>query len=353
MRKQHWKPWERPLLYSDELEWCERDMRVGDRTLKSAVFIGRQPDGQEFKPLATGFLVSSSQMAIKPAMTFQYVVTCDHVLAGERLEDLRVRVNLKEGGAKALPLERGWFRHPDPDRYVDVAVAPILLSPQVFDIAPIPTGTFCYDELFRDRDVGPGDELFYPGMFLSQYGQQQNMPVTRLGTVAAMANKTDLVTTASGVKTRVHLIESRSIGGHSGSPVFLNLLVPRTYYADKKISLPLPHQIGYPFFGMLRSHLNAKDSGEYTTDTKPSKDWVNSGIATVVPAMDIFDTLNQEALQIMREQDHKEHGATSADVPDKASEAAPPATDANPNHLKDFTRLVDVAARKRPQGDQT
>ena len=25
----------------------------------------------------------------------------------------------------------------------------------------------------------------------------------------------------------------------------------------------------------------------------------------------------------------------------------------NPNHLEDFTRLVDVAARKRPQGDQT
>lgn len=27
------------------------------------------------------------------------------------------------------------------------------------------------------------------------------------------------------------------------------------------------------------------------------------------------------------------------------------ADDANPNHLADFTRLVDVAARKRTQGD--
>jgi hypothetical protein len=29
------------------------------------------------------------------------------------------------------------------------------------------------------------------------------------------------------------------------------------------------------------------------------------------------------------------------------------ADDANPRHLEDFTRLVDVAARKRQQDDQT
>jgi hypothetical protein len=345
-----WEPWESPLLYSDELEWCERDMRVGDKTLKSAVFIGRELDDRSFRPLATGFLVSAGYMEFRPAMTFQYVVTCQHVIQGENEDNLRIRVNKKDGTAEPIRLKRGWFYHPDPNRYVDVAVAPIQLSPQVFDIAPIPTGTFCNGELLTDRDVGPGDELFYPGLFLSQYGRTANMPVTRLGTVAALVDKTDLVTTESGAKTRAHLIESRSIGGHSGSPVFLNLLVSRTYYADKKITLPLPHQIGYPFFGMLRSHLNAKDSGEYTTESKPSTDWINSGIATVVPAMDIFDALNQEDLRLMREQDHKAEAAKSADVPDKADVSN---ASENPQHLKDFTRLVDVAARKRPQGDQT
>ncbi|MGA2568800.1 MAG: hypothetical protein ABSF41_18475, partial [Pseudolabrys sp.] len=62
MRKKHWVPWESPLLYGDELEWCERSMRVGDRTLKSAVFIGRELKGGGFRPLATGFLVSTGYM---------------------------------------------------------------------------------------------------------------------------------------------------------------------------------------------------------------------------------------------------------------------------------------------------
>ena len=47
-----------------------------------------------------------------------------------------------------------------------------------------------------------------------------------------------------------------------------------------------------------------------------------------------------------------EHDAERAVKMDSAF-AAPSESDANPNHLEDFKRLVDVAARKRPQGDQT
>ncbi len=39
--------------------------------------------------------------------------------------------------------------------------------------------------------------------------------------------------------------------------------------------------------------------------------------------------------------------------PPPVSESAAEGSDANPNHLADFTRLVDVAAQKRPQGGQT
>jgi hypothetical protein len=46
----------------------------------------------------------------------------------------------------------------------------------------------------------------------------------------------------------------------------------------------------------------------------------------------------------------EEKGATADVIADDAPSAvSPPASDENPNHLKDFTRLVDVAARKKPK----
>ena len=53
------------------------------------------------------------------------------------------------------------------------------------------------------------------------------------------------------------------------------------------------------------------------------------------------------------EKDKKNSPEPEAIEPPGGAQQAVSADDANPNHLKDFTRLVDVAARKRPQGDQT
>jgi hypothetical protein len=293
-------------------------MRVTNRILKCTVFIGREEKDGRFTPLGTGFLVSTNYMDYRPPLSFQYVVTCAHVVQGNE-KRIVIRANDKVTGARLTQAPRGWFYHPDPKRYVDVSVAPVLLNPQMFDISAIPIDTFCTQAILDQRDVGVGDELFYPGMFVSHHGKTANMPVMRLGTVAAMADQTDLVVSQSGALTKVHLIESRSIGGHSGSPVFVNFMAPRTYYADKKITLPHPLEAqAYRLFGMLRSHLNATDSGEYTAENRPGKDWVNSGIASVVPADDIAETIKQEELEIMRKKDLADHMTASGETSDSA-----------------------------------
>ena len=83
---------------------------------------------------------------------------------------------------------------------------------------------------------------------------------------------------------------------------------------------------------------------------------INSGIGVVVPAQKVLETLYQPELKALRQktqtQQRGKTGAT-ADLDLSESASSKEADDANPNHLADFTRLVDVAARKRPQGDQT
>jgi hypothetical protein len=335
------------LNWSDVIETREKAMRVSDRALRCVVFLGIEKGGV-FVPQGTGFLVRLDHEGI----AFQYLVTASHVVVGS--QRVFLRINRKEGEPKVLSVPRQWYYHPDPSRYVDVAVTPIVLDTQLFDIAHIHVQNFCDDKWIKDRDIGVGDELFYPGMFVHHLGVGRNLPVMRFGALSAMP--IEPVRFKAGPAIKVYLMEGRSIGGHSGSPVFINMFAPRTYYYERIVHLPVEPQ-NYRFLGLLRSYLKAKDTGEYITDDPKTEDlWVNTGISTIVPAQDILETLNQQDLQEQRMTDIKKLRDNLPDVPAKvpSSESrVSSADDANPNHLEDFTRLVDVAARKRPQGDQT
>jgi hypothetical protein len=76
---------------------------------------------------------------------------------------------------------------------------------------------------------------------------------------------------------------------------------------------------------------------------------VHTGIGVVVPVEKIVETINHPDLIAMRKEAvtrlRKEKGATADVVAD--DDSSPPASGANPNHLPDFKRLVDVAARKK------
>jgi hypothetical protein len=78
-----------------------------------------------------------------------------------------------------------------------------------------------------------------------------------------------------------------------------------------------------------------------------------SGMTCVIPAWDIMEVLEMPVLKDLRHPGIV--AARRADASKPKPEAAPVDSDSeeNPQHLEDFRRLVDVAARKRPQGDQT
>jgi hypothetical protein len=337
--------------------WRWGKMRVGDRVLKCTVFLGyarTDPFGKEvFKPASTAFLVSH----IHNGHNFINLVTCAHSVQGK---ELSVRINARDGVADVFgPITPdSWRFHPDSDRrFVDVAVVPIPFDLSSYDIACISTADFCTPEIIDERDVGIGEELFYPSLFTYHAGSGRNLPVMRSGTLSAMP--VEPLQTNSG-PIRAYLMEGRSISGHSGSPVFLNFLAPRTYYADKAVKLPHPGQSqAYRLLGLVRGFIRADDVGEYVTDEVPKEEslWVNSGISSIIPASEIYETITQPEIVDMMDRSIKEARERGEEVPASISVEKLVATQAasdvaaNPAHREDFTRLVDAASRKKPPAD--
>mgnify|MGYP000113650919 CR=1 FL=1 len=336
------------LLPSWLFQRVEKRMRTADRFLKTVVFVGVVDNGV-FEPLGTGFLVRKDYPA---DVGYQYIVTATHVIA-EETRPISIRVNRHNDEPDYLKLPFGWFYHPDDSRFVDVAVAPIVIDPTIYDVAAVLMKQFCTRQVLQDRDIGIGDEIFFPGLFLPHSGDGRNLPVLRSGTIAGMP--------IEPVKTRdgpilAYLMEGRSIGGHSGSPVFLNFLQRRIFHSERGLKLPLHSEdMPYLFMGLIRGCLRAKDSGEYiASNSKEDNLWVNFGISTIIPSWDIFETIEQDDLEKQRMDHLKLYRAASADVPASAShekKSDPLANGENPTHREDFTRLVGAAARKpAPKG---
>jgi hypothetical protein len=82
-----------------------------------------------------------------------------------------------------------------------------------------------------------------------------------------------------------YLVEARSIGGLSGSPVFLNLGITRIIKKQIKFTTgePIYYLIGlvHGHYDVKSDEIDAAQPGDKNED--PSADHVNTGIAIVVP----------------------------------------------------------------------
>src|SRR5206468_3965471 len=116
------------------------------------------------------------------------------------------------------------------------------------------------------------------GLFTQRHGTQKNIPIVRIANIAAMPEE-PLQDENSGKEYSAYLIEARSIGGLSGSPVFMALKKsgitmgrpPRGFH-------PLTHEI--VAVGLIRGHWDmVKRSSFDFLDDSDSK--LNMGIAIV------------------------------------------------------------------------
>jgi len=229
--------------------------------------------GMSGDPQATGFFVcvpfAAPQLASK---RFGYFITAAHVAKGLSGRPIYFLVN-KRGGGLATVEAWGdeWLGHPT-DRSADVAAIPVGLNPEA-DLSCVATKHFIGQMDFANDSVNVGDEVFITGLFTEAVGQHRVLPIVRHGNLAMLPD--EQIQTDMGYAD-VHLIEARSIGGVSGSPVFVRTV-------EDKIRL----------LGLMHGHWDIKESElNDPSICQDRKHGVNLGIAIVVPAIKILETIN-------------------------------------------------------------
>jgi len=292
-------------------------MRVPDQVSKCVVFVGL-PDDPDPDYRGTGFIVMVKGTENNH---FAFMVTARHVAEKLEGQEFYIRVNKRDGTAvdmKGLP-DNPWWYHPTERHLVDIAVT--IFTPErlrELDVQPIPIEMFLDIHKAHERNIGPGDEVFITGLFTKVVGTTKNLPIVRTGNVAMMPGET---IPFNGNFIEAHVIESRSIGGLSGSPVFVRPTVSMEGHGNNGEKLFL-HGVGQFFFlGSVIGHWQV-EPGKVPSIAEA----VNMGIAPVVPAHKIREVILQGAITTIMSKINAEmraknqRGATLDFAPSKKSE---------------------------------
>jgi len=331
-------------------------VRVPDFTLKCVGFVGevthRDATGVSGDLNATGFFVSipcAAPELVKTLTSTVYFVTAKHVADDLKGKEFYFLVNKVGGGTLAIESIVGnkWWLHPT-DKTADVAVAHVSgRAAAGADVISVLISQLATPERLLIADIGIGDEVFVTGLFTPAPGIAQNVPIVRHGNIAMMPS--EQIQTELGYAD-VYLIEARSIGGLSGSPVFarptIRLKLPQK---GSKGAAFLGTGDGATLLGLMHGHWDIREDQKnkafYDQDRKHG---VNMGIGIVVPASKILETINQD--ELVRSRQEAEGRVSRRMVP--GTDSATPDNGATFTQ-RDFENALKKASRKiEPAGKQ-
>jgi hypothetical protein len=222
------------------------------RNSGAAGFLMAEPDGQE--------------------RVRTYVVTCWHcaqtaTAIGYNHRDDDGVTRIERAGSVEIEAA-SWIRHEG--RNIDLAVAPLTVPlgarSAYLKRSLIPSARSIYSNFRNDkRLIGVGDDVYMVGRYLALQGERSNNPVVRFGNVAGLVGE---IPTKEG-RREAWLVEYRSLGGFSGSPVFVYWLTD-----DRRWS--------HALLGVNFSHFD-QSVGIFT---------VGAGFAGVVPSWRILEILD-------------------------------------------------------------
>lgn len=261
-------------------------MRVPSQIRRCVAFLA-VGDATTSRLVGTAFYVSVPAATL-PGARFGYLVTARHVA---RLLEMSgaflVRANTRDGGSVILPIRERWWYHPT-DASVDVAVTP-WSPPEHIECETLPLTMFATREMIAANSIGTGDEVFIVGLFAYLAGSARNMPIVRVGNIAMMDE--ERVYSREFGLMEAYLIEARSIGGISGSPVFVwssgagGLL--NTFF----------------LLGSIHGHwdIRPEEKNAYVDGATDQAEAINMGIAIVVPATKLLEVFSHPELAQMRQ----------------------------------------------------
>lgn len=276
---------------------AEAAMRVSDEATKCVAFVSRY--AQEFRFGGTAFVVG---VPMGEDHVFGHLVTAKHVAEAIDPGEAAFAFNGRDGHPfYAVSGGQEWFYHPTEPNAVDVAVMPFGTERQAqYDMQYVQLSDFATDEVIAEQKLGIGDEIIAIGLFTEFYGKHQLTPIIRTGNIAMMPR--ERIPVEHFEPMEAYLAEGRSIGGLSGSPVFVrptvNIPIPTAQGIVKVAGLGNRAYL----LGLLHGHfrLPAKFSGDAT-----KREWVHMGVSIVTPAKKIIEVLNHPRLVEMRNEQFK------------------------------------------------
>lgn len=276
-------------------------MQIPDDVRKSVAFVcyRANKDSDILKLAGTAFYVMLPPDETN--FTFGYIVTAKHVIVNIKENSVDgivyIRSNKKDAtSALTTSHVADWRFHPE-DPSIDVAAIPGFLSQDIFDVLPIGDDLVASDKVINEHRIGVGDEVFFPGLFSNHVGQERNLPIVRTGSIALMPGEPVQVKDLGPIDA--YLIEARSIGGLSGSPVFVYLGSSRIYGNTVRTGKSLR----FYWIGLIHGHWDLNVSGEDSqVGDALTNERVNMGIAIVIPVEKILEVINQKELVDLREE---------------------------------------------------
>jgi hypothetical protein len=169
-----------------------------------------------------------------------------------------------------------------------------------YDMKYIQLSDFATDEVIAEQKLGIGDEIIAIGLFSEFSGKRELTPIVRTGNIAMMPRERIPVDNFDPMEA--YLAEGRSIGGLSGSPVFVR----------PTVHIPIPTAQGIVKVSGLgpRAYLLGLLHGHYRlparfSDESKKLEWVHMGVSIVTPAKKIIEVLNHPRLVAMRNEQFK------------------------------------------------
>lgn len=321
-------------------------MRIPSNLFKGLAFIGAvaardalgNPQGDI---LGTGFFVKVPSARFSPPASYVYLVTAKHVVDDIGDSEPYILATGMDGTAKQLThIGEKWWAHPSDDS-ADVIVRQVAFQPNLVHLA-INVKDFVLPDSIKKGEVVEGDETFMAGYF-SPISSTRNLPIVRHGNVAMLPS--EQIQTEYGYAD-VYLVEARSIGGISGSPVFVR--PPLRYGIEMpKGTTALFDAIGqFKLLGVMHGHWDIKESRMNEHEViHDRKHGVNMGIGIVVPAVKLLETLNQPGLEKLRQLGDEDLARTNKAIPGMDSAKCPD----KPRDVitqEDFQSALTKATRK-------
>jgi hypothetical protein len=248
----------------------------------------------------SGFLLRVAAKLL-PDSHFNFVVTNRHVVEGGAK---CIRLNTKDGNTDVFEFDAGRLFVSKTD---DLAIILLPTIPETYSINAIPRESLVTKEFIKEHDIGIGDEILMLGRFINREGAQRNSPTARFGHIAQMMG--DPLIVMIGGKEHVQndaiLGEVRSIGGYSGSPVYV--LPNRT---AKRNGKPIPDDRSV-ILGIDFCHIQswAKAHDQHGKELDHFQLPQNTGMAGIVPAWKVGELLDSGPVQ------KKLHECEKAELP--------------------------------------